>query len=731
MAAGPLTRFFRPAHWRLEGWARSGYNIRHSSMESTGPQTSRAANDGLSAATRTLAGVGPTRAKALLDCGVATLGDLMEYFPRTYQIERSERPIAELVSNQLQYARGEVTAVDYIPYPRPRFEATLRDPTGILSLTWFNGAYLRSQIHPGQILRVKGKVGSFHGVAQMVQPRWEVIAPDAPLVGEDLIRAIYPATAKLSSLAIWKIVDANIDKALEAIPEWFPADLLQSRGLPARRQAYRAIHQPTSVAEAAAARRRLVYDELMLMQLALCLSRRLRDIDIQATPIRLDRTLDERIRRRFPFQLTEAQQLAAWQILRDMQQPHPMNRLLQGDVGCGKTVVALYGMLAAVANRCQAAVLAPTETLAEQHYLTICDFLKGSSVNVELFTGRTKRQTSSASLARLASGELHIAVGTQALIQQDIEFANLGLVVVDEQHKLGVRQRGILKSKGPSPHYLVMTATPIPRTLALSYFADFDITTINQLPQGRQPITTMWFREFQRAEAVMVLKRELQAGRQAYIVVPQVEQDIADAGVKSVSAEYERLKRGVLADWRVGVLHGQMKTEQKQAAMLAFRKHEIDVLVATTVIEVGIDVANATVMMIENADRFGLSQLHQLRGRVGRGDAASFCLLISDAPTDDAAERLTAMTQTTSGFDIAEIDLRLRGPGEFFGMRQHGLPEFKLADITGEVELLKLTRQDAERLLENDPQLRHPTMLAVRQELLSRFSDSLRLAHIG
>ncbi len=675
--------------------------------------------------------MGAGRGKALRELGVGTLGDLLEYFPRTYQVERSERPIAQLVPHQIQIARGEVTAVDYIPYPRPRFEATLRDPTGILSLAWFNGAFLRTRIHPGQILRVQGKVGYFRGLAQMVQAKWEVIQPDAPLVGEDLVRAIYPASGKLKSLAIWKIVDANIEAALAGVQEWFPPELLKSRGLPGRREAYRAIHQPTTLTEAASARRRLVYDELMLMQLALCLSRKLRDIDTQAPALKFDRTLDQRILARFPFHLTEAQQMAAWQILRDMQQSHPMNRLLQGDVGCGKTVVALYAMLAAVANRYQAVVLAPTETLAEQHYLTISNFLAGSSVSIELFTQRTKKEGRGGLQRHLAAGDIHIAIGTQALIQEDMQFANLGLVVVDEQHKLGVGQRGILKNKGLSPHYLVMTATPIPRTLALSYFAHFDITTITQLPSGRQPIKTTWFRETQRAEAVMLLKRELQAGRQAYIVVPQVDEDIADQGVKSVSAECDRLKRGVLADWRVGMIHGQMKTQEKQAAMLAFRRHEVDVLVATTVIEVGIDVPNATVMLIENADRFGLSQLHQLRGRVGRGEHASLCLLLSDPTSEDATERLTVMTQTASGFDIAEADLKLRGPGEFFGMRQHGLPEFKLADITGELELLKLTRQDAEAMLQNDPQLRRLSLMALRRELLAQFGESLALPQIG
>jgi ATP-dependent DNA helicase RecG len=679
-----------------------------------------------------LRGVGKTRLAALADAGVNTLGDLLEYFPRTYQIERSERPIAQLAANDLQYARGEVVAVNYTVGGRPRFEATLQDPTGKLALTWFNGGYLRTRIHPGQILRVRGKVAWFRGIPSMVQPKFELIPADAPPVGEDIIRAVYPAHGPLTSPVLWKLIDAHLDEALEAIREWFPADLLRRRGLMARREAYRAIHQPTLMQEAREARRRLVYDEFMLLQIALALSRKLRQRDEQATPMKFDRLLDERIRKRFPFTLTQEQHEAAWQIARDLMQPRPMNRLLQGDVGCGKTVVALFAMLIVVANGGQAAVLAPTETLAEQHYVTLTSLLASSAVRVELFTQRTKKESRGAVQRDLAAGAIHIAVGTQALLQGDIEFPRLGLVVVDEQHKLGVRQRATLRSKGPSPHYLVMTATPIPRTLALSLFADFDVTTIRQMPTGRQPIQTQWFREAQRTQAMLLLTRELDAGRQAYIVVPQVEEGMeAELGAKSVASEYERLVRGPLIGRRVGRLHGQMPTEEKRATMLAFRSREIEVLVCTTVIEVGIDVPNASLMLVENAEHFGLSQLHQLRGRVGRGSVASHCLLMSDAENDDARERLAALCQMSSGFDIAETDLKLRGPGEFFGFRQHGMPEFKLADIAGELDLLKAAAEDAAALVDDDPQLLHPSLRAMRHELVQKFAGTLQLPQVG
>jgi ATP-dependent DNA helicase RecG len=468
----------------------------------------------------------------------------------------------------------------------------------------------------------------------------------------------------------------------------------------------------------------------MLMQLGLALSAKSRHGRLTAPKMRLDRLLDERIRKRFPFELTAAQKRSIWEIAADIQSTSPMSRLLQGDVGSGKTVVALYAMLVAVANRLQAAILAPTEVLAEQHYLTLSTLLKDSNVAIELLTSRTKRESRGAVAKHVAEGKVHIAVGTQALIQEDVEFANLGLVVADEQHKLGVRQRATLRGKAQAPHYLVMTATPIPRTLALSYFADFDVSTIDELPPGRRPIQTKWLRQAQGPEAYQFVREQVKQGRQACVVLAQIEDNGVD-DAKSLKAHFEKLSKGPLAGVRLGMLHGQMKTEEKQKVMGEFREGKIDVLVATTVIEVGVDVANASVMVIEDADRFGLPQLHQIRGRVGRGTADSYCLLIADAATEESASRLNAMTRTNDGFEIAEIDLKLRGPGDFFGTRQHGLPQFKLADITQELELLKTAKDDAMELLRNDPDLSRPEHRALRQRLGRQFGDSLFLAQVG
>jgi ATP-dependent DNA helicase RecG len=482
--------------------------------------------------------------------------------------------------------------------------------------------------------------------------------------------------------------------------------------------------------QALQARRRIVYDELMLMQLGLGISKQLRDGRFTAPVMRIDKLLDQRIRSRFPFELTEAQTGAIWEIVKDLQAPRPMNRLLQGDVGSGKTVVAVYAMLTAVANRMQAALLAPTEVLAEQHYLTLSRLLGDSSVSVELYTGRTKRESKGSIMRALADGKVHIAVGTQALISEDVEFANLGLVVVDEQHKLGVRQRAVLKEKGLSPHYLVMTATPIPRTLALSYFADFDVSTIDSLPPGRQPIKTRWVTNQQAATAYAFARKQVETGRQGYIVLPQID-DTGLESAKSVKKEFEKLSKDALAGLRLSMLHGRMTTEEKHATMTAFRDGQIDVLIATTVIEVGIDVPNATVMIIENADQFGLSQLHQLRGRVGRGSELSYCILIGDAQGEIAKERLAVMTRTNNGFEIAEQDLQHRGPGEFFGTRQHGLPEFKLADITQEMQLLQQAKEDALALLADDARLKKPENAKLRAALIEMFGQSLPLAQVG
>ncbi len=676
-------------------------------------------------------GVGAARAEALAALGVHTLGDLLEYFPRDYQYESEEKPIASLRDGEIGIARGEVVAVDYVEgRGKPRFEATLDDGSEKLALVFFNGGYLRRKVHPGLTLRVRGPVGFYEGVAQMVNPKWEEIVDTTATINDGKYRAIYPASVKLRSEAIGRIIEENLPAALKHIPEWFDPAILARRKLPGRAEAYRTIHQPKNRSEAVAARRRLVYDELMTMQIGIALSSRLRDDGINAPQFKIDKLLDQRIRARFPFDLTAGQKSAIWEIVTDLRRGRPMKRLLQGDVGSGKTVVALYAMLVAVANKMQAAILAPTEVLAEQHALTLRNLLADSQVHIELFTSRTRRQSKGSIERKLRDGRIHLAVGTQALLQEKIEFADLGLVVVDEQHRFGVRQRATLSAKGLMPHYLVMTATPIPRTLALSYFADFDISTIDELPPGRQPIETRWLRAAQSAKAYQFVAEQVAAGRQAYVIVRQIDND-GDTEAHSVDSLMKKLAKGPLANLRLAGLHGRMSSDQKQKTMIAFRNGRIDVLIATTVIEVGIDVPNASLIVIENADQFGLSQLHQLRGRVGRGQHASYCILLADAASPESEARLGAATSSRNGFEIAEIDMKLRGPGEFFGTRQHGLPEFKLADIASEIDLLRLARDDAQEILKRDPKLNEPRHRFLRDAVARQFGDSLDLAQIG
>ena len=641
-------------------------------------------------------------------------------------------PISDLVADQIHTARGEITACQYTRGARAgRFEATLHDGVESLSLVWFNAAYLQRQLTPGMNIRVRGKVKFFRNFPQMANPTWQLVDGDTPLVKDSKLRPVYPATADLPSATIERVYDGAMDEVAPLMQEWFEPSLLKERQLIGRPDAYAKIHRPETYDDAQRAHRRLVYDELMLLQLGLGIARRARGDRLSAPLVRADKLLDERIRKRFGFALTRAQERCAYDIIRDMQSGHAMNRLLQGDVGSGKTAVALYAMLAAIANKLQTALLAPTEVLAEQHYLNLSRLMQNSGVNVVLFTQRTKTKNP-ALMESLAEGDIHIAVGTQALIQENVDFANLGLVVVDEQHRFGVRQRATLKSKGLAPHYLVMTATPIPRTLALSFFADFDVSTIDQLPPGRLPIQTSAVRKDNAIRAYDLITREAAKGRQAYVVVSKIDDaGLEDDAISSLEKHFDKLAQGPLKGLRLLKLHGRMTSEEKQGVMRAFRDHEADVLVATTVIEVGVDVQNATVMVIENGENFGLSQLHQLRGRVGRGAEKSHCVLVSDATAPDAAERIRTMCETQDGFALAEADLRMRGPGDFFGTRQSGLPALKIADLTQELDMLKICRDDAQKLLERDPDLRESRHTALREEIVRRFGTQLGLASIG
>jgi len=680
-----------------------------------------------------LPGVGPFRAKALEQLGIRTAGDLLEHYPARYE-RREQRTIENLDEGMTATIVGQLTAV------RHKFggrgggscSATITDNTGRCSLTWFNAGWMRHKLQPGATVRVTGRVSEYRRLPQFANPKIEFLDEDAQPVDESSpaeFDAVYPACAALSSKVIAKMVHAALPKLLPLVTEWHDAAFLTQRKLMARRAAIEAIHRPNADDQTEPARRRLAYDEFLQLQLATGLARRARRSGA-APALAVSDEVDRRIRARFPFDFTPAQNRAVSAIRGDLAQPRPMNRLLQGDVGCGKTAVALYAALAAVANKRQAAIMAPTELLAEQHHCEVTRRLAGSKVRIGFLRGSIPAKQRRELIAGIQDGTLDLVIGTQALIEPDVIFDKLALVIVDEQHRFGVRQRAVIRSKGPAPHYLVMSATPIPRTLAMTVFGDLDVTTIDALPPGRPKRTTRLLRPGEHEKAWSFINERLSAGEQAYVVYPLVaESETMD--LRAAESEYERLASTVFRDRRVGLLHGRMGADARQTVMADFAAGKIDVLVSTTVIEVGIDVPNATVMAIEHAERFGLSQLHQLRGRIGRGGKAGHCLLLTASNGGPALERLRVMVSTDDGFRIAEEDLRLRGPGEMLGTRQHGLPEFRAADLIKDADLLRLAQRDADDMLAEDAMKHSPHSASLRKIVLARFGKDLGLVDAG
>ncbi len=678
-------------------------------------------------------GVGPRRAELFGKLGVRTVGDLIQFFPHRH--ERHERTtIADLQPDTIATIVGRVTSFRPRRHHRgPSVIATVTDNTERCSVTWFNAPYVLDRIRPGAIVRLTGKVRDYDGLPQFVNPQVQMLGPDAAPIAADeasSLEPVYPATKELPAGAIRRIINAALPRALPLVREVFPAAYRLARKLPPRAVSIERMHRPTKPADVQRARRRLAYDELLFMQLAVQLARRRRNQTARAEPLRCTPRIDARIRRRLPFTLTAAQDGAIRDIVADLARDRPMHRLLQGDVGSGKTVVAVYAALVAMGNRRQAAVLAPTELLAEQHHRNITRFLEGSRVRCALWIGGgTKRRRTELRNAA-AAGTVDLVVGTQAVLEQDIDFKRLGLVIVDEQHRFGVRQRATLRGKGLDPHYLVMTATPIPRSLAMTVFGDLDVSVIDELPPGRAPIQTKLVRPPEFGHTWRFLRSRIECGEQAYVVYPLVEES-EKTQLRAATTEARRLAEQELAGLRVGLLHGRMKPAEKEAVMQAFAQHETDVLVATTVIEVGIDVPNATVMMIQHAERYGLAQLHQLRGRIGRGGQPGHCYLMTDSLAGEEHRRLTVLTQTTDGFRIAEEDLRLRGPGELLGTRQHGLPTFRVADLLRDLELVRMARRDAAEIIRADPRLQRSEWRTAREYLLTHYRDRMRFLDAG
>ena len=714
-------------------------------------------------------GVGPRRAELLERLGVRTVRDLLMLFPRDYQDRTHIVPVAELKPGMTATVKGEIvrSRVRQLKFWKKLLTVNVTDATGTLEAVWFNQAYLEPEFAEGGVAYLTGKVTERKGHLQMTNPEHEVIPPfdadEEDAGGPEFlgIVPVYPLTEGLRQAAMRRILRNALDAHAALLDEIIPTALLISRGLPGVREALEDVHFPKSFEAKDLARRRFVYEEFLALECAMALRRASIEKEPCPYPVRVTDEIDRRIRARVQFTLTADQEKVIREITADLAKPHPMNRLLQGDVGSGKTVVALYAMLSAVANKYQVAMMAPTEILATQHYETFRGLLEGSRVRLELLVGGLSAAGRRDARARVAEGKADIVFGTHALIEEDVEFRNLALLVVDEQHKFGVVQRAQLREKGRHPHCLVMTATPIPRTLMLTVFGDLDTSTIEHLPPGRRPIKTSRAAPGQIGKVFDLIRKEVAAGRQAYVVYPLVEEKgtvpaswglspfrrqgmgtgtfsgspekepVPIQDLKAATEMHKRLSTGEFSELRVGLLTGRMKPAEKDRIMRDFRDRKLDVLVATVVVEVGLDVPNATVMVVENAERFGLSQLHQLRGRIGRSAFQSYCIAVAAPRTDEAKSRLKVFEECSDGFRLAEEDLRLRGPGEFFGTRQHGVPELKIGNIVTDYDLLRLSADDARQLVAGDERLRAIGLAPLRREVLSRFGKTLELVDVG
>ena len=663
-------------------------------------------------------GVGPKRAELFEKVGVSTVYDLLQYCPRDYIDLSAPCEIKNAQGEDPLVIRARV--VKKMPPARIRkgltvCKAVFTDDTDDITVTLYNQEYLFASLKEGEDYILYGKVTGNMVRREMNSPM--VFSAASP----DLILPVYPLTEGLSQNIIRKAVRGALDLVLGEVEDIMPQYVRDSCRMCSLACAWENIHFPKSLYGAHEARRRLIFDELLIHSLAIAYQRQNEDSDsnyiMQAQPL-------EEFTSALPFTLTKTQLRSLTDCTVAMRGTHRMNRLIQGDVGCGKTVVAAGAAWFVYKNGYQSCVMAPTEILAAQHYKTFKSLLEPLGVRVALLTGSLTPKNKRVLKEQIAAGEFDVIVGTHALFSESTHFSDLALVITDEQHRFGVEQRAALSAKGRNPHRLVMSATPIPRTLALILYGDLDISVINELPAGRKPISTYAVTGKMRERAFGFVKKQLEMGRQGYVVCPMIDESESD--LNDVTSYSQKLAQGAFADYKVGLLHGRMSAAEKEEVMNGFKRGEIDLLVATTVVEVGVDVPNATVMVIENADRFGLSQLHQLRGRVGRGEWESFCILITDNTSPECVQRMKIISKTSDGFKIAEEDLKLRGPGDFFGTHQHGLPAFKLADLTRDMQLLQTAQQMSKSIIESDPQLKradHRIMRELTQRLMQRGAE--------
>jgi len=685
------------------------------SVPSAPPQavTSR---PGLDSSVTVLSGVGQAQAGRLQRLGVTSIRDLLYLFPRRYNDFSALKTI-----NQLEYGE-EVTIIGTIWETQSRrtrsggtiVQSIIADGTATIQATWFNQPYLLKSLKAGRQVVLSGKVDAYLGRLVMNSPQWESLEKEQIHTGR--LVPVYPLTQGMRAKWLRRLVKRTVDYWTKRVPDYLPRQVRESLGMPDLETALLQIHFPDDQESLEQARQRLSFDEFLLIQLGVLRQRQMwrsrpgRALDV-------DPALLEAFTASLPFALTAAQKRATDEIVDDLRLSQPMSRLLQGDVGSGKTVVAAAAMLAAAASGAQAVLMAPTEILAEQHFgslMALYEQLEATGApgspsmrpRVRLLTGRVTGVERRQVYADIASGAADVIVGTHALIQKGVEFKDLALAIVDEQHRFGVEQRAALRQKGHNPHMMVMTATPIPRTLSLTIYGDLDVSTLDEMPPGRQPIETGWFLPRERERAYRFIRGQVEKGHQAFVICPLIEES-ERVEAKAAVKEYERLQQTIFPDLKLGLLHGRMKGQEKEAVMAQFQQGELDVLVSTSVVEVGIDIPNATVMVVEGANRFGLAQLHQFRGRVGRGQAQSYCILLSDTPSEESVERLRAIERTQDGFELAEVDLEMRGPGEFFGVRQSGTPPLRMARLSDR-RILEDARQAAKALFECDPGLEAP-----------------------